>query len=178
MPNTIGPTQRLLFRLVCPLMVVFAFAANLNAQGQPDLAPAKVPDRITETLAPQQAVVESELYEIAEVQKRMGGSVGERLEGVVPGANPNQQFRDSYKKFAAAQEKKTPTTVTLLPAPPTRPLGRCSKPDKSVAQAVLRASAKKLEDLAAELEQVQFYDKADELRKMAAKYWLQARSMD
>ena len=174
MPNTIGPTQ--LFRLVCPLMVFFAFAANLNAQDKPDLAQAKAPVQITETLAPQQAV-ESELNEIAELQEIMGGSVAERLKDVVPGANPNQQFRDSYKKFAA-QEEKTPTTVTLLPAPPTRPVGHSSRPAKSVAQAVLRASAKKLENLAAELEQVQFYDKADELRETAAKYWMQARSMD
>ena len=95
----------------------------------------------------------------------------------MPGADPRQQFRDSYKKFAATQVKKT-TTVPLLPSPPTKTLGRSNGPAKSVAQAVLRASAKKLEDLAAELEQVQFYNKADELRKMAAKYWLQARSLD
>ena len=46
------------------------------------------------------------------------------------------------------------------------------------AQQVLRSSAKKLEELAAELERAKFYDKADELRKTAAQYWLQARTMD
>ena len=176
MLNTIGPTRHLFFRLVCPLMGFLAFAVNLNAQDKPDLAPTKAPVQTTETLAARQAV-EAELNEIAKLQKIMGGSVAGSLKGVVPGANPKQQFRDSYIKFAATQEKKT-ATVPLLPAPPTKTLGRSNGPDKSVAQAVLRASAKKLEDLAAELEQVQFYERADELRKMATKYWLQARSMD
>lgn len=45
-------------------------------------------------------------------------------------------------------------------------------------QQALRSSARKLEELAAELEQVKLYEKADELRKTAARYWLQARSMD
>jgi len=45
-------------------------------------------------------------------------------------------------------------------------------------QQVLRSTARMLEKLAAELEQVKLYDKADELRKTAVRYWLQARSMD
>ena len=55
---------------------------------------------------------------------------------------------------------------------------RRSTADAAYAQRTLRDSAKKLEQLAAELEQAQFYDKADELRKTATNYWLQARSMD
>ncbi|MDB2687753.1 hypothetical protein N9Y42_11140 [Mariniblastus sp.] len=45
-------------------------------------------------------------------------------------------------------------------------------------QQVLRSTARTLEELAADLEQVKFYDKADELRKTAAQYWSQARTMD
>ena len=167
MPTTIGLTQHLL-RLACPLLVFLVAAASLHAQGKPVLSPSKAVDQTTETrtLTPQ------EVYEIRNLKAVLGG-VRESLKGVVPGGDPDQQFLDSLEKIEFTLPEKT-ATVSLLPAP-TRPLGR---PAKSVNQAALRASAKKLEDLAAELEQVRFYDQADELRGIAAKYWLQARSMD
>ena len=171
MPNTIGPTQRLL-RLAYPLVVFLVIAANVQAQDKPVLAPAKPAMQTTETLTltPQQFL---ELREIESLRARRGG-ISERLRGITD-ADPEQQFHNSLIEKLAS---KKAATVTLGPAVPTRPLKRNKGPATASAQAVLRASAKKLEDLAAELEQVPFYDEADELRGMAAKYWLQARSMD
>lgn len=172
--NTIGSAQRLLLRLACPLMGLLVAAASLQAQDSLLPAPTKKTVQTTETLTlPPGQFPESS--DIAELRARLGIGIGEGLKGVVGNTDPDQLFQESLKKLEAQQGR---AITGLLPAGPTRPLKLSRKPTKSVAQAVLRASAKKLEGLAAELEQVQFYDKADQLREIAAKYWLQARSMD
>lgn len=170
--STIGPTHVNLLKLACPLVFLVA-ATSLQAQDKPAQAPTKAPMQLTETLTPQQAL---ELNEIAALRARMGGGVSQRLKGAVPGSDPDQQFHDSLKSLAAQVET---TPLTLLPTAATRLAAKPKrKPAANSAQTVLRVSAKKLEDLAAELEQAKFYDKADELRATAAKYWLQARSLD
>ena len=74
---------------------------------------------------------------------------------------------------------QTSPTAQVDPIPESPNVGGSRKPvDVESAQRVLRSSARMLEELAAELEVAQFYDKADELRRTAAKYWLEARSID
>jgi len=183
----IGPKQRLFLRFASSLMVFLVVTANLQAQDKsvaapgkpvavtsetvfaqdkPVVAPSKPPVQTTEPLA-MTARQTLTVNEIAALQARMGSGVAESLQGVVAGSDPHQFFQDSLKKLVA-QEKMA--TITLLPASPAGP--------NRDSQAALRASARKLEGLAAELEQVQLYDKADELRGIASKYWLQARSMN
>ena len=131
-----------------------------------------------------------ELNELAALRARMGGGVTERLEGVVEGVDPEQQFLESLKTLVQSQKSpelellpsKNPSTdgtiVATVGATATSAGERSEAAKAEYAQRVLRGSAKKLEQLAAELEQAQFYDKADQLRQTAAKYWLQARTMD
>ena len=173
MLNKIGPIQHLLLRLASPLMVFLVVAPNLQAQDKPVMAPAQAPVQVTEplTMTTQQTL---EVNELAALKAMMGGGATESLKGVVTGADPEQLFLESIKKLSAQGKM---AAMTLPPAP-TSPLKRVSRSARGTPQAALRASAKKLEDLAADLERVQLYDKADELRAIAAKYWFEARSMN
>ena len=98
-----------------------------------------------------------------------------------PASSQETRLRLADPRTQAFEERVYESTVLRGPDPDPRGRGvgsRRSPANAENAQRVLRSSAKKLEQLAAELEQAQFYDKADQLRKTAAKYWLQARSMD
>lgn len=179
MLNKTGRTGCSLLTLARPMIVLLVFAASLPAQDKPIMALGKAPQtsptehtekappKHTETLTPQQII---DLRQIAALRALMGGGVAERLQGAIPGSDPEQQFQQSLENLAI-QNKTAP--------PLFRPVshGRNYRPPTRSPQDALRSSAKKLEDLAAELELVQIYDKADELRELAVKYWLQARSL-
>ena len=179
--------------LVCLLLLLVGSSANLQAQDKPA--------QLTEKLSPQQVM---ELNEMAALQAKMGGGVSEKLKGVVEGSDPEQQFLESLKTLV--REKEAPVaelppfqkqmtqpapmageagattagaTTTGAPAGAViaTPTGARSD-DPEIAQRVLRSSARMLEELAAELEQAQLYDKADELRRTASNYWFQARGLD
>ena len=148
------------------LMASFITTENLQAQGNP----AQPAAQRTEKLTPQQIL---DLNEIAAIRARVG-SVGERLQGTLSGIDPNQQFQDSLKD-RISEQKSTAQTVLV---PVSTPAKISKAPDPHTIQTVLRSTAKALEKLAGQLEQVQFYDKADELRKTATSYWLEARELD
>ena len=196
MLNSIGQFTRAFVMLVCLLLSLFSLTADLQAQDNQDQAQDKQeqaqnkPAQHTETLTPLQVL---DVNEMAALRARMGGGVTERLEGVVEGANPEQQFLDSLKTLVRSQ--KQPELSSLQPKNSPAPVdgalvativgpnaiydSETSEATKiQYAQRTLRSSAKKLEELAAELEQARFYEKADELRQTAAKYWVQARTMD
>ena len=171
-------------------------AQSKSAQGQPAQGqqPEQQPGQITENLTPVQTM---SLGEIAWLRSRIGGGATESLKGFIPGTDPDQQVHEMIAKLVREQGSR----VEQLP-PPTDSMSTQATGVTGAAagarsglifgdlnsgsqlanidpeQRILRATAKQLEELAAKLEQAKFYDQADELRKTAAKYWVQARTMD
>ena len=141
-----------------------------SAQDTPVQPPAQLIDKLTD----QQR---TELSWIAEIRTRMGGGVSKQLQGALPGVDTEQQTHDFLAgMFLEQEQKSTVQTVPLVPV--SKPAKISNAPDPHMIQTVLRSTAKDLEKLAGQLEQVQFYDKADELRKTATSYWLKARELD
>ena len=108
----------------------------------------------------------------------MGGGVGKRLQGTLPGVDTEQVSHGILADMILAQEQKSTVQTVPLVEPVSSPAKTGNVLDPHMIQTVLRSTAKDLEKLAGQLEQVQFYDKADELRKTATSYWLQARELD
>lgn len=159
------------FLLIAP----FVSAKNLQAQDKPDQPPI----RIIEPLTPGQPLNQNE---INKMRDRLGSSVGKQLRDILPGVDPEQLYNESLRGLISQQEpSKQIPAVESLTLPVKTVFGSAKKDNASgigSTQAVLRTAAKKLENLAAELEQVKFYGKADQLRKTATSYWLEARSLD
>ena len=203
---SIGQPKRSFLILVCLLLPLFGSLANSKAQDNPvQVKPVpnkQKPAQVTETLTLKQLM---DANDIAAIRARLGGGID--LEGLAPESKTDQMFNDSVAELYKAEEPESSELKLVMPpsdirSPATRqkpsvitsPLKNgTSAPQTSTlrenqanlypanansAQQVLRVSARGLEDMAAELEYAQFYDKADELRKTATKYWLQARSMD
>ena len=138
----------------------------------------------TEKLTPQDFIIKNEILELR--SRVDGGGVAERLQGIFPESDPDHQFKDSLESIIRSRQQPTTSAAVqskAVGADKTATVivdvNRQTKLNNSQSdQRVLRLSARKLEELAAEFEQAKFYDKADELRKIAAQYWLQARTMD
>ena len=151
---------------------------DMNAEAMRGTKPlTTVPSNIAPANS-QELTVEGlmDVSELERIRESNGGGVAEIFKGVVPGNDPDQQmfemFKDLVKERNSAGLQTFPSRTRIQSATGG------SVADKALGQQALRSVAKKLEQLAAELEQVQFYVKADELRKTAARYWVQARSMD
>ena len=183
MPTSIGQPKRIFFMLICFLLPLSGSGEDLQAQDKPPQS--------TERLTSQEIM---EISELEGIRTRMGGGVTEILKGVVPGSDSEQQIFEMFKRLVKEQESTSIDTFPLQPSmsPATgrtfaaagarpwstgAPLGPESA-NAGSGQQILRSSARTLEGLAAQLEQAKFYDRADELRKTAAQYWVQARSMD
>jgi hypothetical protein len=140
-----------------------------------------------------------QVEEIEALRKQMGGGVGERLKGVVPGVDPNQKFRQQLENLVREKEsparrfepKNVPrsTAPLSLPNPSTRQRLQAFPGNKATRaaqiatspptqQEVLRESAAGLERLAAEMESVGLYEQADQLRSTAKAFWQSARGLD
>ena len=176
MSISIGRLSPLFLTLVY-FLVLFGAGGGLHAQDRP----SQTPEQLTVKLTPQQII---ELNEIAALRARMGDGVAQRLQGAVPGSDPNQQFHDSLKGIVSergsAAKKLAPVNLPPISSSTLSAITQTSSAtiDSQSAKLVLWSSAKKLEELAAAMERAKLYDKADELRKTAGEYWLQARSLD
>lgn len=194
MPTTPPPSHRAY--LVLGFLLVTPFFATENLQGQDTPIPPSAQPVIGTTsdclqsaqgtsvqpsaqrpqkMTPQQ---KSDLTAIAGIRALMGGGVGKRLQGIVPDVDTEQISHGLLADMILAQEQKSTVQTVPLVEPASRPAKISNAPDPHMIQTVLRSTAKDLEKLAGQLEQVQFYDKADELRKTATSYWLKARELD
>lgn len=194
MPTTTPPSHRAY--LVLGFLLVAPFFATENLQGQdtpiPPSAqpvigttsdclqsaqgtPLQPPGQRTDKMTPQQ---KSDLTAIAGIRALMGGGVGKRLQGTLPGVDTEQVSHGILADMILAQEQKSTVQTVPLVEPVSSPAKTGNVLDPHMIQTVLRSTAKDLEKLAGQLEQVQFYDKADELRKTATSYWLKARELD
>lgn len=147
-------------------------------------------------LTPPDAEMTSEqtIAEIEALRKRMGGGVGEQLKNVLPGIDPNENFRQQLENLTRNGQNSRPTKPSpanptlnppsMLPSPnaprymsmPTLPPAPLkAKPSQ---QHVLRSSAAELERIAATMEAAQLYQQADQLRSTAETFWQKARSLD
>ena len=184
-----------------------AFSVAQTPPPQTDTKPLKslfqqsAPKTSASQLTPPNAKLTSQetIAEIEALRKRMGGGVGERLKGIIPGVDPDENFRkelENLTRSPANQQLNTPpksplTSPTTLPsnnrrlAEPTQqrfrkiprtPTRMLARPPSQ--QEVLRSSAADLERLAAGLEAAKLYPQADQLRSAAASFWQKARDLD
>ena len=171
MPTKISPLNQTCLMLAFLLMTSFIVVESLQAQDTSVQPSAQRTDKMT----PQQ---KSDLTAIVGIQAVMGDGVGKRLQGIVPDVDTEQISHGLLADMILAQEQKSTVETVPLVEPASRPAKTGNVLDPHMIQTVLRSTAKDLEKLAGQLEQVQFYDKADELRKTATSYWLQARELD
>ena len=169
MLTSTGQHKRIFFSLLVSLLVpLFGSAENLQAQ-------EKDPNQVTETMTLKQ----SEAVGDIESLKKRFGTVQERYQiGPEMGSEMDMRkqsletVKDVVKSQMPAGQEIGQSQKLLIPP------GFSSADPASSPQQVLRSSARTLEKLAADLEGAKIYEQADELRKTAARYWLQARSMN
>lgn len=152
-------------------------------------------------LAPPNAKLTSQetIAEIEALRKRMGGGVGERLKGLIPGVDPDANFRQELENLTRptagkrannpqnaqlASPATQPSTNRRLPNPPPQRFRKIPRTPMQVRapqasqQDVLRSSAADLERIAAAMEAAKLYQQADQLRSAAASFWQKARDLD
>lgn len=137
-----------------------------------------------------QAVVD----EIREIRKLLGDGIAERLEGLDLGKsgepmNLEQVFNRELDRLSKqtsqsggrASSKMTPPEHPAPPDPAhvSHPIAlRSTATDPAPAAVRLRRAARRLEEIAADLEDVHLFQDADEIREQARKFWNKARQFD
>ena len=127
------------------------------------------------------------LDDINAIRNRLGGGVGETLKGMFPepggsivGESAQAMFDESLKQLTGAQPTQATNTKSLqlglgngsIPQPGSS-LTRLSAPSpdalspQSQKLATFRGAARKLDEAAADLEDVGAYDLADQIREQA-----------
>lgn len=131
----------------------------------------------------------SVMTEINSIRQMMGGGVAEQLKGILPDPELGLQLEADFEKALRQQASQlNPGLATPGPSNPNRvrSLNSGGPPPQSppVASQVpklihhhhrLRAAARQLELIAADLEDGELYQEADSLREQARAFWLKSR---
>lgn len=134
------------------------------------------------SVGPNQALIE----EIGALRQRLGGGLEEQLKGIISDVDLKTQLRNDFDQALIQQlnQKNAPShgpnlvrsLGTESPSERRAPIDSVtsSLPKQTIA---LRAAARKMEIIAAELEGKGLFQEADSLRDRARVFWLKSRRL-